>query len=193
MYTNDVELWPDEKLLELIQADDRAAFEQVYNKYWSKLYLSAYNILRDRQASEDIVQEVLVSLWMKRSSLAIKSLNAFLYCAVRYQVLNAIRSGKARQHVLSEAGKLSVENEGESALCEKDINCLLEQGIAELPGKCRQIYLLSRKEHLTTREIAMQLGIASKTVENQLTIALRRLRVTLGHFLLWTAVFLSGW
>ena len=106
MYTEDVQLWPDEKLLELIQANDCAAFEQVYNRYWSKLYLSAYNMLRDRQASEDIVQEVLVSLWMKRNSAAIESLNAFLYTSVRYQVFKAIRSSKVKKDFFCAAEKL---------------------------------------------------------------------------------------
>jgi RNA polymerase sigma-70 factor (family 1) len=191
--TGDMEMWPDEKLLALLQGDDRAAFEQIYAKYWSKLYLSAFHLLGDRQASEDTVQEVLVSLWMRRSSLAIDSLSSFLYAAVRYQVFKVIRSGKIREDLFSQASTLSVSNEAEGALAEKDIGRLLDKGIAELPEKCRQIFLLSRKENLSTKEIARWLGIAPKTVENQLTIALQRLRTALGDFLVWATVFFAHW
>lgn len=187
------DMWPDEKLLELIQADSCTAFDQIYARYWSKLYLSAYNILGDSQASEDIVQEVLVSLWMRRHSLAVDSLPAFLHAAVRYQVFKVMRAGKIPAALCREAPKLSVVNEGEEALIEKDIAHLLEKGIADLPEKCRQIFLLSRKEHLSTKEIARWLGIAPKTVENQITIALHRLRATLGDFLLWISVLFAAW
>jgi RNA polymerase sigma factor (sigma-70 family) len=104
-----------------------------------------------------------------------------------------MRAGKIPAALFSEASKLSVVNEGEAALIEKDIDQLLDQGIAKLPGKCRQIFLLSRKEHLSTKEIARWLGIAPKTVENQITIALHRLRATLGDFLFWASVLFGGW
>ena len=191
--SGDMEMWPDEQLLALLQGDDGAAFDQIYARYWSKLYLSAFHLLGDRQAAEDTVQEVLVSLWMRRSSLAIDSLSSFLYAAVRYQVFKVIRSGKIREDLFSQAPMLSVSNEAEGALAEKDIDRLLNKGVAGLPEKCRQIFLLSRKENLSTKEIARWLGIAPKTVENQLTIALQRLRTTLGDFLVWATVFFATW
>ncbi|WP_242921210.1 RNA polymerase sigma factor [Pontibacter liquoris] len=188
MQSKRTDVWPDEQLLELLQAGDNTAFELIYNKYWSKLYLAAYNVLRDRQGAEDVVQEVLVSLWFKREGAAIDSLQAYLYTAVRYQVFKAVRSGKARQQLPEAAGSIVVANEAEAALCEHDLYSLLEQGITRLPDKCRQVFLLSRREHLSTTEIAQQLGITSKTAENHLTIALRRLRTTLGSLLVWGAV-----
>lgn len=192
MSSLEVQLLSDEGLIALIRENDLAAFERIYNKYWSKLYLSAYNIIRDRQISEDITQEVLVNLWMKRTSLELNSLNAYLYTAVRYQVFNVIRSGKVRADRFNKLEELFSSNGGEYLLSEKDINRLLEQGIAELPEKCRQIFIMSRKEHLSTKEIAERLGIAPKTVENQLTVALNRLRKTLGDFVCLAAIMLCG-
>lgn len=186
------QLWSDSKLVVLLMENDRLAFETIYNKYWSKLYISAYNVLRDREASEDIVQEVLVNLWIKRSFLKIDSLNSFLYASVRNQVFKVIRSGKIRQDRIIEMQELIVDNDAEEHLINEDISRLLEQGISELPLKCRKIFVLSRKDHLSTKEIASYLGISSKTVENQLTIALRRLRPILGDFLLLTIVLLSN-
>ncbi|WP_439698317.1 RNA polymerase sigma-70 factor [Mucilaginibacter sp. AW1-7] len=180
----------DERLIALIRENDLTAFEHIYNKYWSKLYLSAYNILRDRQVSEDVTQEVLVNLWLKRASLQLNSLNAYLYTSVRYQVFNVIRSGKVRADLFNHLEELFSNNGGEDLLSEKDINRLLDQGVAELPEKCRQIFIMSRKEHLSTKQIAERLGIAPKTVENQLTVALGRLRKTLGDFVCIAAVML---
>jgi RNA polymerase sigma-70 factor (family 1) len=182
MNSVDIQLLTDERLIALIRENDLTAFERIYNKYWSKLYLSAYNILRDRQVSEDVTQEVLVNLWMKRDNLQLNSLNAYLYTAVRYQVFNVIRSGKVRADLFNHLEELFSNNGGEDILSEKDINRLLDQGVAELPDKCRQIFIMSRKQHLSTKQIAEQLGIAPKTVENQLTVALGRLRKTLGDF-----------
>jgi RNA polymerase sigma-70 factor (ECF subfamily) len=192
MNSPEVQLLSDDRLIALIQENDIVAFERIYNKYWSKLYLSAYNILRDRQVSEDITQEVLVNLWMKRANLQLTSLNAYLYTAVRYQVFNIIRSGKVRADLFNRLGELFSKNGGEEILSEKEINRLLEQGVAELPEKCRQIFIMSRREHLSTKEIAERLEISPKTVENQLTIALNRLRKTLGDFVCLAVIMSCG-
>ncbi len=192
MNSPEVQLMTDEDLIALIRENDLGAFERIYNKYWSKLYLSAYNIIRDRQVAEDVTQEVLVNLWMKRANLKLTSLNAYLYTSVRYQVFNVIRSGKVRADLFNKLEELFSNNGGEELLSEKEINRLLEQGVAELPDKCRQIFIMSRKEHLSTKEIAERLGIAPKTVENQLTVALNRLRKTLGDFVCIAAIMLCG-
>jgi RNA polymerase sigma-70 factor (ECF subfamily) len=192
MNSPEVQLLSDDRLIALIQENDIVAFERIYNKYWSKLYLSAYNILRDRQVSEDITQEVLVNLWMKRANLQLTSLNAYLYTAVRYQVFNIIRSGKVKADLFNRLEELFSKNGGEEILSEKEINRLLEQGVAELPEKCRQIFIMSRREHLSTKEIAERLEISPKTVENQLTIALNRLRKTLGDFVCVAIIMFCG-
>ncbi|MFB0494942.1 RNA polymerase sigma-70 factor (family 1) [Mucilaginibacter sp. OAE612] len=192
MNSLEIQLMTDEDLIALIRENDLGAFERIYNKYWSKLYLSAYNIIRDRQVAEDVTQEVLVNLWIKRANLKLTSLNAYLYTSVRYQVFNVIRSGKVRADLFNRLDELFSNNGGEELLSEKEINRLLEQGVAELPEKCRQIFIMSRKEHLSTKEIAERLGIAPKTVENQLTVALNRLRKTLGDFVCIAAIMLCG-
>ena len=180
----------DEELIRLLKAGDRSAFDTIFNKYWSRLYVAAYNLLHNREAAEDIVQEVLVQLWIKRDSLEIGHLNAFLYAAVRYKVFDAVRSGKAREQLSRKAeDSPAAANATEEDLAEKELKQLLQQHIASLPEKCREIFILSRNAQLSTREIARLLGVAPKTVENQLTIAIRRLRASLGNHL-YTAVLL---
>lgn len=176
-------------LLRRMKTGDRAAFEAIYNKYWSGLYLYAYNILRERHSAEDSVQEVMVSLWMKRSELQISSPKAFLYTSVKYQVLKVIRSGKVRGDFFADLEHLPAPVDPENVFHEKSINSIVDKHISELPDKCREIFTLSRRAQLTNKEIAERLGIAQKTVENQITIALRRLRSSLGDILLFVFVY----
>ena len=179
------------ELLQRLKSGDKTAFESIYTKYWSRLYLYAYNILREKHASQDIVQEVLVSLWIKRSGLNIDNLNAFLYTSTRYQVLNAIRAGKVHEYVYAKMEHLSAINEVETIIRDKELNNMIDMHISVLPEKCREIFTLSRRSHLSNKEIAQRLGITSKTVENQITIALRKLRSSIGSDLIWLFILAS--
>ena len=178
----------DPELLVMLRMDDRAAFNKIFSRYWSKLYISAYKLLRDRQASEDIVQEVLLQLWVKRHEQLIKNLNNYLYTAIRFQVFKLIRSQKVRVELFEEIEHFGVDPE--QALIALDINAQLEKHIAQLPEKCQQIFRLSRQDLLSNQEIADLLGISIKTVEAQLTIARRKLKHSMGELLFWLAVFM---
>jgi RNA polymerase sigma-70 factor (ECF subfamily) len=171
----------DKELLELLRENNTHALAAIYDRYWSKLYLQAYNVVRDRHVSEDIVQEIIVQLWIKRSAIQIKCLDAYLYTAVRYQVFKVIRSYKVIESLKTE--DISSVNDTDQTLMKKDMQKRLDEGISQLPVKCREVFKLSRRDHLSTKEIAVRLGIAPKTVENQLTIALRRLRSIISQLL----------
>ena len=177
----------DDELLILLQGNSQIALESIYDKYWSKLYLCAYNILRDRLAAEDIVQEIMVQLWVKRSSQNIKKLGPYLYQSVHFQVYKYIK------HLMSIRNYMSLRSMqltmAESNLMLMEINERLEVGITSLPEKCKMVFNLSRKEHLTTKEIATLLNITPKTVENQLTIALRKIRIYMGHIISLSVYF----
>ncbi|MEC5144297.1 RNA polymerase sigma-70 factor [Chitinophaga sp. 212800010-3] len=186
--------WSDEELVAALKQGDRQAFEEIYNRYASRLFLSAFNILRDRDRCKDLVQEVLVQLWIRREETTILLLRNYLLTAVRYQVLKALRSDSKR--VIIEEGEMETLMGVlplKDHLEESDINRLLDEGIAALPEKCRQIFVMSRKEFLSNKEIAERLGISIKTVENQMTIALHRLRVVMGEFLFWACVLTPLW
>ncbi|SKB86937.1 RNA polymerase sigma factor [Daejeonella lutea] len=173
----------DQMLLELLQAGDENALAAIYDRYWSKLYLQAYKVLRDRYQCEDIVQEIIVQLWTKRAANNIASLKAYLYACVRYQIFKSVRSAMRVESL--ETDDSETISDADNLILEKDIQKLLEAGVAELPAKCREIFTLSRKDHLSTKEIAYRLGLSPKTVENQLTIALRRLRSAMHEVMVW--------
>ena len=182
----------DKVTISSLQKGNWGAFEHIYNTYWSKLYLSAYGILRDKQACEDIVQDVLVQLWIKKDSSQITSLTSYLHTAVRYQVFKAIKAGKVKLALPEEIELGSERTEAEDLLFSEDLNAVLDNHIARLPEKCREVFLLSRKKHLSISEIAEHLHISTKTVENHLTNALGRLRTGMGDFLFWAAVTLPS-
>lgn len=135
--------------------------------------------------SEDVVQEVFVAIWLKRATLNIVDLGAYLHTAIRFQVLKAIRDGKGRVESSGELENLMVNANIESDLTIADITQRLDESIATLPVKCKEIFILSRKQHLTTAQIADKLNLSMKTVENQITIALRRIRLNMVDLLFW--------
>lgn len=169
----------DDVLLEMIKQGDKQAFSTVYHQYAAPLYHAAYAILKDREACEDIIQELFTDLWTKRQQLDIRHLKAYLYRSVKNNVLMTIRSG--RINVQTDELEEAIEARAASdSIIEKELRQAIDKNVAQLPEQCRTIYMLSRDEQLSHKEIAHQLSISAKTVENQITIALRRLRSSLG-------------
>lgn len=169
----------DKQLLDLLQKGNEFALAEIYERYWSKLYLQAYNVIRDRQIAEDIVQEVIVQLWIRRSVTEIASLKAYLYTCIKYQIFKALPRARANVSVMQE--HLAFVADTDSLLMAKEVQQQLDVAVSKLPAKCRDVFNLSRKDHLSTKEVATRLGISPKTVENQLTIALRRIRFALDN------------
>ena len=163
-----------------LRAKDEKVFKEVYDLYWSKLYVSAFNVLRNREQSEDVVQEVFSSLWHQSEDVSIQNLAAWLFTAVRYKVFNILRSGKVRgRYEKSYIQELEINNIGELRLDSKDLQSRLVVSMDQLPPRCKEIFILSRFEYLSYKEIALRLNISEKTVENQISIALKKLRQSL--------------
>ena len=172
-------------VLRLKEGEEKALTE-LYDKYWKALYVSSYNILRDKSLCEDIVQEVFMDLWKKRNTLNINvSLKSYLYACVRYQVFAQIRKdkNKIRLEVYEDLDKRLHYGNPEVKLIHKEFVEQIETIIESLPEKCRKVYKLSRIEELSHKEISDRLNISTKTVENHITKALRVLKLQMGGFL----------
>ena len=165
-----------------------SAFELIYQQNWSVLYSYAYNILRNKMVCEEIVQETFLSIWKRRESLGVTtSLKGYLLTAVKFQVLNYIRSEKVRKEyaiIYTTFEKTLYDNSNEEHIHLSDLEHLVEREISKLPNKCQQVYRLSRNEHQSIKTIADMLNISHKTVENHLTQALKQLRSSLGGLFL---------
>ncbi len=183
MQAGDLQSTSDLELIGNLKAGNEKSFEIIYNRYSSKLYSAAYNILRNKEVCEDLVQELFIDLWTKKDRLEILNLKSYLYRSIRNKVLMVLRSGRITLG-LEVVEMLIGEYATDDHIIEKEIRESLDRGISALPEKCREIFVLSRKDQLSRKEIASQLNISVKTVENQLTNALKRLRTSLGDFLL---------
>lgn len=175
----------DSELLERLRRDDRAAFDQIFRTWYARLVGYGETILRDRAEAEEVVQDVMLGLWRARHTLASgSSPQAYLFRATRNRALNQIRHRKVQQrkaHLLQ--GEGSVPAQGEAGLAEREIRQALESALNELPPRCREVFELSRNQGLSYHEIAQTLEISVKTVEAQMSKALRILRERLASWL----------
>lgn len=172
-------LQDNELLLKLVEGDQNA-FDEIYRRYWNGMFQSAYNILRERESCMDIVQELFTWLWENRSTLNIACLKPYLLVAVKFKVANYIKKGKVRSSFFDQLKKIEEPYELiEDSLEVKEMMDIIDHSIDQLPVKCKEIFLLRRREHLSNMEIAERLNISVKTVENQMTIALKKLKSSL--------------
>ncbi|MFA3782756.1 RNA polymerase sigma factor [Melioribacteraceae bacterium 4301-Me] len=170
----------DARLIKRLQEGDQKAFKEIFKLYWSKLYIYAYNILRERSICEDIIQEIFFDLWIRRNDLCITNLNAYLYQAVKYQICKYIRKSKHKEQLLDDLDvfmtfQISVEDNFERIECSENVR----DAISKLPMQRRLIFELSRNENLSNKEISEKLGISIQTVKNQISKALKFIRHTL--------------
>ena len=176
---------PDSELLGLLKSGSQAAYTEIYDRYQGLLFVYACKITREENEAADIVQEVFIYLWDKRAQIRFRtSLASYLYSAVRYKFFNLLDHKKVRADYASSLQEFMNKGHAETdhALREKDLARLIEKEIALLPPKMREIFELSRKAHLSHKEIAGKLGLSEKTVKNQVNNALKELRVKLGLF-----------
>jgi len=169
-----------------VQNADEATFEQVFKTHYKNLFAYAITILKSEAAAEEIVQNVFLRLWEKKLSMPpAAQLKPYLYRAVHNECLNHIKHEKVKSRYQLYA--VSRNEEQEQPASKKVMTAELEKNIQdalnELPEQCRTIFHLSRFEELKYREIAGQLDISVKTVENQMGKALKLLRTKLAEFL----------
>lgn len=171
---SDSDLWND------IRNDDGLAFDVLFNRYWVRLYKIAFRQLHDEAASLEIVHDVFVSLWNRRKELEINLFPNFLLTAIRYQIYSRLKSPKLSlvyKADFSENDHSSEFNSGDMRFRDFELQHELDIYLNQLPKRCHEIFQMSRIEHMSNKDIAERLGVSKKTVENQLTVALKHLRV----------------
>lgn len=152
---------------------DESSFIIIYNKYWEKLFVIAYNRLSSRQAAEDVVQEVMLGLWQRKTEVMIDDLEAWLSAATRYSVFRQLAKFGHQKFVdLSFQGEKGYSQDFDSGF----INEILREQVNLLPRKCKAVFTYSRQHELSNKEIAQKLSISEKTVEKHMTTALFRLK-----------------
>jgi RNA polymerase sigma-70 factor (ECF subfamily) len=174
----------DLELMVLISGDDELAFAEIYQRYKGVLFLHAYRILGSEEEAKDILQDLFAKLWTKRASINLKTtLSAYLYSSVRNRIFDLIAHKKVEEKYISSLAWFIEEGEciTDHLMREKELSELIEKEIAMLPPKMREVFLLSRKQNLSHKEIADELNISDKTVKKQVNNALNILREKLDN------------
>lgn len=166
----------DDELLQQLERGEEAAFIEIYNRYWEKLLAIGFYYTRDKQAAEDIVQDVLISLWTRKDDIKIQSLEAYLATAVRFAVFKAIARDRKRRELLAENKVAANSWEVEEKLDARFLEEYLRGTLEKLPEQARLVFTYRRLEELTVVEIAGKLDLSPKAVEYHMTKALRALK-----------------
>lgn len=167
--------------MQLLANGDEGAFAEIYHRYWKLLFSIAANKIGDLADAEEAVQDVFVGLWKRREEVYVRqSIKSYLAGAIKYQVYDRLdkkyRMRRKQQSLQQEQLVVpSVEEQYNLIALQEQ----LQDAAAQLPERCRLVYELSREAGLSNREIAEALDIAEKTVENQMTRALKHLRTSL--------------
>ena len=186
---------PEQLQSETLTVGDITAFEMLFRTYYQPLCNYAVTFLQDRDDAEEIVQSTFLLLWEKRDTLAIRtSAKPYLYAMVRNACLNALKHQKIKQkHAGEEMALADRSHESVAqAIASNELEYRIKVAMEELPEQCRMVFKLSRFEELKYAEIAEQLSISVKTVENHMGKALRIMREQLKEYLPLIMVFLHG-
>jgi RNA polymerase sigma-70 factor (ECF subfamily) len=170
----------DEELLQKISQGCMYSFNTLYDSYWESAYSSAYKRLKDPDQAKDIVQEIFTYLWCKRETIRIDNLPAYLHIAIRNRVFKHIAKQKSSSKFFSNLASCPVLYlQTDSNLLEKEFYKAYRILLDTLSPKKKHIFQLRFEEELSTKDIANQLQLSRKTVQNQLTKTVQYLRAAL--------------
>lgn len=183
----------DEILLKLLKASDEEAYKEIYLRHWRPLFMNAYKKTHIKEVAEELVQNIFLGLWEKRSTANIIQLSAYLNTAVKYQVLNYIKACiiKERYAHVSKSRTDVVEEDSDSTLIMHELSAAINNAINQLPEKSRVIFQLSRFENRSIKEIAELLSVSEKVVEYHITKSLRAMRLELKDFIVVELILLN--
>ncbi|WP_256003998.1 RNA polymerase sigma factor [Pedobacter deserti] len=181
----DYRTYTDQELTLLLKSGNHSAYAEIYNRYKKLLYAFALKRLDSEQEVEDILHELFLSLWNRRTQLNDNTLLApYLYNAVRYQIINVFSKRKLSERYLDSFNEylnneISAE-ETDYLIRHKELAALIEKEIAALPDKMRQVFQLSRQDGYSRKQIAAELELSEETVKSHMHHALKILKTKLG-------------
>lgn len=184
----------EQELFDGLKRHEITAFEMIFKSYYQPLCNYAYSYLQDREEAEEVVQSTFLSVWEKKDSLEVRSLKSYLYAMVRNASLNMIKHQKVKQRHAGEELALSPQSEEavDNMMASTELEKRIATALTFLPEQCRLIFKLSRFEELKYAEIADQLNLSIKTVENQMGKALKIMREQLKDYLPLLIILFNG-
>lgn len=182
-----------ESLLERLKLGDLEAFNMIYEQYWSVLINESYKRLHNMALCEEVVQDVFIDLWQQRALREIQNLEAYLRTCMKFKVFEIYRKNRRTKSMLEENLSLMQEHEISEydQYAEKDLKSLIQEWIAHLPQKRKEIFKMRYLDELSTKEISEMTESSQNTVQNHLGISIAKLRkLIIQHFLVITLILL---
>lgn len=181
----------DETIATRLKASDHSAFKSVFQQHYSNTCKTIRRFIHENAIAEDLAQDIFVRFWERRDKIDIKtSIGAYIHRMAINEALTYLRRQKKFQQDNIEDFNLSnIDSDVVKVIEGKELNVKIKFAIDSLPPKCRTVFLLSRHEEMSYKEIALKLDISVKTVENQMGKALKIMRLHLKdhiHFLIIT-------
>lgn len=176
----------DDELLSCLSQDEKQAFEELYSRYWKRLYVVAANRLANVHDAEEIVQDIFTSLWIRRNDVEISEggLGKYLTVSVKYRVIKTLGKYAVRQNYVQSRDQASlIDDSTQEWLAFEELKEELAKYVELLPDKCRLVYKMSRHLGYSQKQIANELQLSEKTVEAHLGKASKILRSKLAGLL----------
>ena len=169
--------------IEALSGGDHKAFEDIFIMYFRRVKIFIGGIIKSDVDAEELAQDVFLKLWENREQINVeKSLNAYLYVIARNSAFNFLKHKLVEQSYLDGYQSYDSVDTPEEICFAEEINLLVEMTVSQMPIQRRRIYILSRNKGVSNADIATQLDISKKTVENQLSLALQELRKVIASF-----------
>ena len=167
----------------------------LFKSHFTGLCFFAQKYVKDFETAKEIVQDSFLSLWEKRETIDMsRPVKSYLTMVIHNKCTNYLRDNrKFDQNILNIENLLEVpEYDGADSMVEEELKLKIDASIAELPEKCREIFVLNRYENLKYQEIADKLQISIKTVETQMSKALQHMRIRLAEFITLFLLLISS-
>jgi len=176
--------WEDERLVEFLREGQISAFEEIYRRYWYKLYSIAYHQTGVREEAEELVQEVFLTVWNRRAEVIIRHLDLYLTIAIKNQVYDYIKSQisyrKYQEYLIFQ--EIHQYYDTDEIVNFSELTQAVEKVLSLLPEKSAEIFRRSRFENQPVRDIASSLQLSEKAVEYHITKSLKFLKENLKPF-----------
>jgi len=171
-----------EEIIRRLKNEDKLAVDELFSHYYARLYHFSKSILKVETGIDDILQDVFVKIWLNRQKIGnAETFNAYVFTITKNEVLNLIRSNLRDNTFRDELFMQAVaqEYQTQNPLEFDEIKTAIDKIVASLPEKRQQVFILSRTDGLSNKEIAQKLNIAEKTVEDHITHSIRHLKSSL--------------
>ncbi|RAV27792.1 RNA polymerase sigma-70 factor [Sinomicrobium soli] len=172
-------------LSEKIKQSDHKAYIELFNMLWEPMFVYARAILGDDDLAKDLMQNVWASYWVKREKMEVINIKAYLFISLRNACYKSLSKDKIRTEQLEVIKEIQFdhnENSDTTSCSYDELTESITRSLENLPQRCKEIFEMSRLNGISNKEIASELKISKRTVENQLSIALKKVRKDLVHF-----------